>query len=101
MSKEANYQKNDRVEFKDTESVFHIGYVKKAWLEHRGIFRKPEWMYDICEYIKGAAIRKVYTVPESNIFGTVEKTLKDKTLKEFKGDKSYNDFGELKELINE
>lgn len=97
--KEPIYQFNDRVEFKDSESNFHIGYIKKIKRQRRGWF-SHEWIYDICEYIKVAAIRKVYTTPESNIFGKVEKPTKEKALKEFKGDKTYKDFKEMKELIS-
>lgn len=70
----AKFNINDRVEFKDSGNVFHIGYVKKLWRK-RKLFG-TQWSYDICELTK-SPIRKVYTVPEMNIFGIAER--KEKT----------------------
>lgn len=70
--KEPIYQFNSRVEFKDTENVFHVGFVKRVRKERRWCFRH-RWSYDVCEYVKGSHIRKVYTIPEDNIFGVIER----------------------------
>lgn len=94
--KEPKFQFNDRVDFKDNESNFHVGYVKKIKREHRGWFRR-EWVYDICVYVKDLKMLKVFTVSESNIFGIVEK--KEKPLN-IKPGRVYKDFSELKQLIN-
>ncbi|MCM1224882.1 MAG: hypothetical protein NC548_61580 [Lachnospiraceae bacterium] len=96
--KEPIFQFNDRVEYKDSESNFHIGFVKQIKRQRKGWF-SHEWVYNICEYVKGVALRKVYEIPESDIFGKVEKPLKDKPLN-VKEHKTYKGFDEMKELIN-
>lgn len=95
--KQPKFQFNDRVDFKDSESNFHVGYVKKITRCRCGWFKR-EWIYDICEYVKGTGLRRVFTIPESDIFGIVEKKDKPLSVKEHK---TYKDFGEMKELINE
>lgn len=95
--KQPKFQFNDRVDFKDSESNFHVGYVKKITRQRRGLFKR-EWIYDICEYVKGTGLRKVYTIPESDIFGIVEKKEKPLNVKEHK---TYRDFVDMIELINE
>lgn len=99
--KTAKFKFNDRVEFKDSESNFHVGYVKIARRVRKGWF-SHHWVYNICEHIRGTAMRKVYTIPEADIFGIVEKREykpSDKPL-DFKEHKTYNDFSSLKEIIN-
>lgn len=98
--KEPIFQFNDRVEFKDGESNFHIGFVKQIKRQRKGWF-SHEWVYNICEYVKGVALRKVYEIPESDIFGIVEqKEFKNNKPLNIKEHKTYKDFGEMKELIN-
>lgn len=66
--REPQYSKNQRVEFMDCERFQHVGYIKAA---HKlGIFKKEIW-YDICEMTKERN-RRVFFVPEYNIFGLIE-----------------------------
>lgn len=99
--KEPIFQFNDRVEFKDSENIFHIGFVKKI-KRQRNVWFRHEWVYDICEYVKDAALRKVYVVPEDNIFGVVEAKTHKKGEAPIivKGHKAHKSIGEMKELIN-
>lgn len=90
------FQFNNRVEFKDNEGYFHIGYIKKVKRVRKGLFRK-EWVYEICEYVKGAALRKVYSVAETDIFGIVEPKRKDAPIK-VREHKIYNNLQDLAEL---
>lgn len=91
MSKIPQYSRNQRVEFMDGERLHHVGFIKAS---HKvGLFRKEIW-YDVAELTKGKD-KRVFFVKEDWIFGTVEKPLL--TVKEHK---TYKDFTEMKELIN-
>lgn len=106
MSKtEPKYNRNDKVEFalKDASSKsgysHKCGYIKRSTMKRR-LLRKDVVTYDICEANREE--RYLWCdIPECNIYGIVEaKTYhKDKPLS-VKGHKTYKDFGEMKELIN-
>lgn len=69
MKNQNKFEYNDRVEFKDASGRFHVGYVKKV--SRRGFIVK-HWKYDICEAGKCEGGRRVFSVREDAIFGTVE-----------------------------
>lgn len=94
--KDPKFQFNDRVEFKDSENIFHIGFVKRIKCQKRSLFKRG-WVYDICAYVKGESLRRVYVVPEADIFG-IMKNEDNKKPTETKGQKTFKSFKELSML---
>lgn len=88
--KQPTYSKNARVEFKDADGIFHVGYVKSR--VRKGVFRK-RWIYDVCAVGRPQDKKKVYTVPEGNIFGVIER--KEKT-----GEPTNEQLNELQNKFN-
>lgn len=99
--KEPKWTKNQRIECKvriDRKDCHKVAFVKRSY--RKGVIFK-KWWYEVCEFGKGLAVKPIFQIPEENIFGLVEypNEKKDKLLN-VKNHKTYKDFGEMKELIN-